>query len=661
MLKVYSAKAMSADIEFDKFSAFLKKAAEQQPAYPGARDILSENAADAIESALSVLENDKLCKVEYVAGEPALVRFPLYYAARIMAYYKKAEESAEAPFPSERQMNMEIPGSLIVPITVKQDFSRLLEEDCGKTRDIYRFNFPEGIDSMIVPAELIRTKLLELSLLKVRLYLNTAKNAEYVRNRLSGLFRGKEQVLKDMFSNVLSQNRLSIDSILNPTDFTYMFWTHTASAVLAEFKQKKEKLVLEHSFCQGAYLVGFYALYHKGIAQRKKDKETALRGVAQNLKKAPYYFTFEDISGFKDSHGLLYSRKFSQPELYSFLDKITTEAEGEDLPSVIHVKGVKGRDYFICKDKLLSLTLRKIIAASQEYRKYFIDQFSAELNKFKKNEAMTSDTGLNKAIEEYMTEEDPLLAALLRFELLYLTLKDTKPGAEIQQETERLFDVTSQTLAPLNIVFRLDRKILLGKAKKIIPLWKTIPILKALYLLFTKNRQGRISRVKESGLKGAPGNQKSSPDFETGGVSVGVKKAEPGKSQETTELQTGRSGAGPVKADPIVEYKKAIYQLKVQFIGKDTSLDSALADYSEKWNPLYDPGAKANLVEDVNALVRDYLRSLKRGFIKAPPDAARIENLAKTLSDNQALAKIKKKELLRKYIELYMVKYLGQK
>ena len=41
----------------------------------------------------------------------------------------------------------------------------------------------------------------------------------------------------------------------------------------------------------------------------------------------------------------------------------------------------------------------------------------------------------------------------------------------------------------------------------------------------------------------------------------------------------------------------------------DSSLDSELTSYLNEWNHLLDKEAKKNLTEDVNSLIRDYLRS----------------------------------------------------
>jgi hypothetical protein len=86
-----------------------------------------------------------------------------------------------------------------------------------------------------------------------------------------------------------------------------------------------------------------------------------------------------------------------------------------------------------------------------------------------------------------------------------------------------------------------------------------------------------------------------------------------------------------------------------------------LSELAEKWNPLYASEQKQNLVEDVNSLVRDFLRPVRRSFLTRPPDLKRIHALAEQLSTSKSLAKIKKRDVLMRYIELYMVRCLQVK
>ena len=111
-------------------------------------------------------------------------------------------------------------------------------------------------------------------------------------------------------------------------------------------------------------------------------------------------------------------------------------------------------------------------------------------------------------------------------------------------------------------------------------------------------------------------------------------------------------------ADARARMKKAVQVLKKEFLDGDKSLNRTLSQLAERWNPLLDPKAKKNLIEDVNALIRDFLRKLKKSFQLNPPDVPRVQTLAEDLSRNKNLKAIKRKDDLVQYIELYIIKCL---
>src|SRR5271157_4332076 len=103
--------------------------------------------------------------------------------------------------------------------------------------------------------------------------------------------------------------------------------------------------------------------------------------------------------------------------------------------------------------------------------------------------------------------------------------------------------------------------------------------------------------------------------------------------------------------EDLLRYRKSVQLLVSQYVPKGQSLDRMLESLAEKWNPLFDTQMKRNLVEDVNALVRDYIRPIRRSFFVKPPDSNRMHDLAEQLSASKSLAKIRKKEALLRYIE----------
>ena len=107
-----------------------------------------------------------------------------------------------------------------------------------------------------------------------------------------------------------------------------------------------------------------------------------------------------------------------------------------------------------------------------------------------------------------------------------------------------------------------------------------------------------------------------------------------------------------------LRYRKAIQSLIGQTVTAGESLDGMLEELSERWNPLFDTQGKRNLVEDVNALVRDYVRPLRKSFQVKAPDMNRLHILAEQLSASKGLMKITKKDPLIRYLELFMLKSL---
>ncbi|HUI70664.1 MAG TPA: hypothetical protein VL354_09065 [Spirochaetia bacterium] len=114
---------------------------------------------------------------------------------------------------------------------------------------------------------------------------------------------------------------------------------------------------------------------------------------------------------------------------------------------------------------------------------------------------------------------------------------------------------------------------------------------------------------------------------------------------------------GPDK-EHVVRYRKVMQTLVPRYVPAGKSIDRLLDELADKWNPLFDSQQRKNLVEDVNALVRDFLRPLRRSFLATPPDSSRIHGIAEQLSASKNLTKISKKDSLIRYLELYVVRCL---
>jgi hypothetical protein len=282
-------------------------------------------------------------------------------------------------------------------------------------------------------------------------------------------------------------------------------------------------------------------------------------------------------------------------------------------------------------------------------RQHYIDTWSEAIREGQRLPAMRDEREYAHDLDAVLRGLDPLLHALLNYSILFLAREHAKLNPDQQRELGRCLDEAQGRMAPLEEILGLPRKELLEDARLRVPVWQRYPLFKTLanWLrgLFQRSglRAERRARKEEARPAEAP------------------KATAPGKRALSEEKEEpGTTVTSPVSARQLAVYRNAVQRLKVQFVGADKTVPERLGELAEKWNPLYDPKARTDLVEDVNAMIRDYLRSLRRGFRLKPPDAARLQALAVQVSQNKAFERIKRKDLFLRYIEVYMIKILGE-
>ena len=85
-------------------------------------------------------------------------------------------------------------------------------------------------------------------------------------------------------------------------------------------------------------------------------------------------------------------------------------------------------------------------------------------------------------------------------------------------------------------------------------------------------------------------------------------------------------------------------------------MDRELKGYLHEWNDRLGKQNYDNLTEDINSLIRDYLRKVLRSLKTESFSAERVSSLAQSLVDSPSMIKIKNHPALKRYTELYLVK-----
>ncbi len=594
-------------------------------------------------TALTGLAKKGALRLSASEGKIRAVSFPDFSEMALQEEYRRLAVEPDLPFPSPESLPVKVPPEEVATVDVKGDFAKLLDDDETPRKGIVRVEFPDGVRSLVVPRDIVSTGLIEAAAAKISRYLQDPKNASFAESKLGSVLRGNELVLRQALEDATSRPRKAASLILSPSDFQFRFWNHLTNLLLQDSRGKERKTDADHGLCQSALIVAYAVFHMKGASQRDQERTADLKKLDAAVRKPPFVFGYQELYELKDEKGAAYSAKHTRDFIHGFLKEKTQRVGDESLPYLVRVHAVsQNKDYFIQRDLLVTVFLQKIAEASDELRARFLDQWAAAMKTDTYPPAARNDAAFRRDVEVHVKEDYPLLSALANGSVLYLAAELPGTPQAAKAEVARCFSVES-ILRPFDELLGLNRARLLKDVRLYLPFWQTMPLISGIVRFF--RRLGRKRSREEGQAPGPPASARvvlGEPAAAALGKTAGGEK---GKGEKTNLLQ----------------YKRSIQALISHYVPSGKTIDLTLDELAEKWNPLYDSRAKKNLVEDVNALVRDFLRPIRRSFLAQPPDIKRLHALAEQLSTSKSLAKIKKREVLKSYIELYMVRSLEVK
>jgi hypothetical protein len=631
ILKAYAAKTRNPVIDFENFCGFLERYAEKHtPDLPDTAAALGQGFSAKISGVLQTLEEEKCCRLRQTQNKIHLIHVLSYYNELVEQVYKKILSQGDTAFPSPDFMEVRIDSDIMIPVGIKTNFGAYLEKEPPAIPELLNITFPDIPKTLLVTSRLLEKPLIEASLQKIRLYLRDQKNASYLQHKMLPLYPQREKTLKDLIVNSVTRSDLTLQEFMVPPDQTFQFWTQVSSILLKEYISKTDKLEEEIDLCLAAHIVNFYAVYFKGKAQKARESEASLKILAQRFTQPPYAYTFHDIYNFKDGKGLPIIKRIDHDVFAIYLESCTTPKDNVSLPEILKVKTPDKTEYFIRSDCVVKILLSRIYFISKDCKARFISAWTEFLMLNQKKPEMLEDAKFSKEVENYLKTADPLFNSLLNFNLLFL-IRDqiTMPPVETDF-LNTLLNSRTKTILPADRLLNLSRKQILVEARLRLPLWKIIPVLgwiiDFLTRLFTPKPQ----------KPAAPKNTKeAAPEDE---------EPEILSSDDENSIQKAR-------------YEADIASLISRYIGAE-DIQKELTALISLWNPLLDPKSKQNLVEDVNSLVRDFLRQRKYKARLRAPSPDQLEKLAKELSESKTLGAIRDKGHLREYITLYMLRVL---
>jgi hypothetical protein len=628
LLRAFALKTRSPTIDLRHFFASLAKGEAQ----PG-----------EVEAALKELPAESVIVVSKEAEKSRILALPDFAVIALIDEYRRLSDEPTRPYPREDTAPAKIPENTIITADVKAQLGALLETSGPGMKGIVRLQFPEGVDSLIVPQESVGSTLVDAAVAKISRYLQDGKNAAYAETKLLGMLRGSEIAVRQFMEDVALRPKKAAAAVIAPADFSFRIWTHLSNLVLQDFRAKAEKTDQDVAVVQSAYIIGYTVFHKKGAVQREKEWADDRKSLETKMRKPPFVFGFQDLYSLKDDKGATYVAKHSRDLIHSFLKEKTKRHEGETIPYLVRAHAAaQKKDYFIHKDFVVPVFLKKLAECSEELRRAYLDEWTAALKEDVMPGQAKSDAAFRRDVELKVTHGYPLLTALANGGVLYMLGEEARLADDAKRELANCFAVEN-ILRPFDELLNLSRVQLLKNARMYLPFWMNIPIFGALLKMLRRMFKGRGGRRDEPGE-----SQADAPTVRQEAKIVARSAAEDDAPKAANR-------------ENLLRYRRGIQSLVSQYVPRGSTIDATLADLADKWNPLYDSGQKRNLVEDVNALVRDFLRPIRRSFLVQPPDLKRLHALADQLSGSKSLVQIKKRDVLIRYIELYMLRCLQVK
>ncbi len=628
VLHAYVRNSGNPHISYENLTPFLERfATHNREQQPDLADLTGPEGSRKFALYLEQLEEQNWITTERdTENRITSVYYRSFFSTEIKRWYAKMSDDRELPYPADEHLKISVPGGLVKPVNVTQSLMDWLKNDNLDPQQILLLHFPDNVRSMYITVEILQKDTPELVMYRIREYLRSEKNSSYMESKLRAVFRTRELLVHEMLQTALTKPDEAIHTVNNPNEFQFHFWTQLSSIIVKDYSKKNEKLDVEQSYCQAAYLLGYLSVHFKGVYQRVREREESVKLLSDKLVQPPFLFSMQQIYDFKDDKGIPITKRLSRDTINDLIGEMMTPEDGEEVSKLVSINAGDKKAFIIHRSQYVPVLLRRMSKLSRTIQQATVSRMTDLLYDDITERWMVSDDDFDLYLRDRVFELDPTVFSMLDFKVLFLVADgQTLPPGQ-KDVVYRFFDRQRSSMMPWRIILSMDRERMLKDAKLRLPLWMLIPIIRGIVRLFRK----KSSRRSESS---------------TGGPSA------PAESQSQSNSPASR-------AQQLEAYRESVRKLQSRYLSEGQSADDRLKEIHESWNPLIDRSSKANLLEDVNSLCRDTLRRMKLSSRTSPPDQDRITELAKRIAANTAFDRIKNRRAFQEYLELYMLTVL---
>lgn len=634
LLKFFASRQKSGTIEFNEFCDYLKRYSEHHlEQQPSLVTYLSDTANILLKELDKLSKEKQIVLLTQTPEKKFIIVIPYFidiYASR----YKDIRSTPQTPFPLETDIPKRIPNEILTRKSASELINKLLTSEVLSEKALYSLVFPHDAPAILLPSTVSVFTLIECAILKIRTMLSKEEHHDYFLKKLTVSNPGKEMTAKNIFNRFVQTPEAGAQMIKEPEDSFY-FLTQLLFFIKQDYEKVKDFTQEDLSILQSVYILEIACNFFKCRAQENNKKKTALNTLEQLLSKPPYYFTFDSITKFSSSSGVPLLTLYNEDDLRNYLHKKTTECEATELPEMLVFKTDDDKRYFIRKNKVFPLIMRLCTDARITIRETIKKSWFTVLKDFDSLPEMKEQNAFEHRLEKEVETQSPILYALLNSAFLHLInyeINSTPDSSDLEGGRISLFE--NGILIPYSEILLMNRQELFTDTRILLPFWYTVPIISWIIKLVMrppKSKKGKKQKT-ETELYHEKELLQSKKDKEESALSQNV--------------------SVPRK----VALREAARSLEKEIVPSSSTLDRELKSYEHQWNKLIGKVTHNNLTEDVNSLIRDYLRKVLRTLSAEGLTYERIQSLAESLVNTPGMQKIGEKDALLMYIELFMIK-----
>ena len=547
-----------------------------------------------------------------------------YYSAYFAEIYKEIIAKITVPFPVPQDLPKNIPADAIEKHDATELIERLNEKQDTKSPSLYCLIFPRDVPSILFPESVPIHILLSAAVFKIRNMLRKDEYRDYFQKKLCISNPNKEISARSFFKSFLQQQDKPEEHFeLEGDDFYY--WSQLCYFIRQDFEKVKDRTAEDTNILQAISITDVWLMSIREKTAKNKYKEEAFAELEKSLSRPPYFFNMEAILRMKDSKGVLLYGQYNDEELKDFLKKLTTETVADELPKLLVFKIEGGESYFIYKNMVFPLIVRLANEAHDVIEKDLIDKWVKAFRRYERLPEMKDNKAFEKALKTEVAQKSPALHSLLTSNFLMIL------NYEADHSSDSFAVFSGGRLLSYAHLLMLNNSSILARTRLMLPFWYTMPVISWFANLFFRKKE---SDTNINALKNL-----SSENIAEDGTLSGSHK--------------------PVSRKEVIA--AAAKKISESLISPGSTLDRELDSYLKQWNKMITKEGHRQLTEDVNTLIRDYMRKVIKTISAATFTQERVQSLAETLCKTPNMQKINGGDALFMYVQLYILRLVSNK